>query len=84
MNRITTLDFRRDNFGLLKDLPGRIPWIKGLEGKGVQESWLMLKHHFLQPQDWCIPRSRKSHKEQETCMDEQRASGKTQKEEEGL
>ncbi|GAB0206587.1 hypothetical protein GRJ2_003124300 [Grus japonensis] len=39
ISRITTLDFRRANFGLFKDLLGRIPWVKVLEGKGVQESW---------------------------------------------
>lgn len=85
MSRFKTLDFRRDTFGLLKDLPGGIPWGRDLEGKDVQESWLMLKHHFLQAQDWCIPMNKKSHKaQQETFMDEQRASGKTQKEEESL
>ncbi|GAB0184184.1 hypothetical protein GRJ2_000884000 [Grus japonensis] len=33
VSRITTLDFRRANFGLFKDLLGRIPWVKVLEGK---------------------------------------------------
>ncbi|GAB0181767.1 hypothetical protein GRJ2_000642000 [Grus japonensis] len=31
ISRITTLDFRRANFGLFKDLLGRIPWVKALE-----------------------------------------------------
>ncbi|GAB0175730.1 hypothetical protein GRJ2_000038200 [Grus japonensis] len=34
ISRITTLDFRRATFGLFKDLLGRIPWIKVLEGRG--------------------------------------------------
>ena len=34
ISRITTLDFRRATFSLFKDLLGRIPWIKVLEGKG--------------------------------------------------
>ena len=33
--RIKTLDFRRSNFGLLKDLLGGIPWVRALEGRGV-------------------------------------------------
>ncbi|GAB0190586.1 mitochondrial enolase superfamily member 1 [Grus japonensis] len=62
VNRITTLDFRRANFGLFKDLLGRIPWIKVLEGKGAQESWSVFKHHFLRAQDQCIPKNRKTSK----------------------
>ncbi|KAF4790206.1 Galanin peptides [Turdus rufiventris] len=46
MNRITTLDFRRDNFGLLKDLPGRIPWIKGLEDAVDNHRSFNDKHGF--------------------------------------
>ncbi|GAB0203192.1 mitochondrial enolase superfamily member 1 [Grus japonensis] len=52
ISRITTLDFRRANFGLLKDLPGRIAWDRALEDRGVQDSWSIFKHHFLQAQDW--------------------------------
>ncbi|GAB0206526.1 hypothetical protein GRJ2_003118200 [Grus japonensis] len=62
MSRITTLDFRRANFGLFKDLLGRIPWVRALEGRGAQESWSIFKHHFLQAQDRCIPKNRKSSK----------------------
>ncbi|GAB0209109.1 mitochondrial enolase superfamily member 1 [Grus japonensis] len=62
MSRITTLDFRRANFGLFKDLLGRIPWDRALEGKGAQESWSVFKHHFLRAQDRCILKSRKSSK----------------------
>ncbi|GAB0208952.1 hypothetical protein GRJ2_003360900 [Grus japonensis] len=47
VNRITTLDVRRANFGLFKALLGRIPWVRALEGKGAQESWSIFKHHFL-------------------------------------
>ncbi|GAB0182218.1 hypothetical protein GRJ2_000687100 [Grus japonensis] len=62
ISRITTLDFRRANFGLFKDLLGRIPWVRALEGKGAQESWSVFKHRFLQAQDQCIPKNRKSSK----------------------
>jgi len=38
ISSITTLDFRRANFDLFKDLLGGIPWVKALEGGGVQDS----------------------------------------------
>jgi len=57
---IKTLDFRRANFGLFKDLLGGIPWGTALEGRGVQESWSLFKHHFLHAQDGCIPLSKKA------------------------
>jgi len=59
INRITTLDFRRSNFGLFKDRFGGIPLVRALEGRGVQETWLLFKHHFLHAQDGCIPISKK-------------------------
>jgi len=34
ISRITTLDFRRSNFGLFKELLGGIPRVRGLEGRG--------------------------------------------------
>jgi len=33
-----------------------------LKGKESHESWLTLKHHFFQAQDWCILESKKSGK----------------------
>jgi len=47
ISRITILDLRGAKFGLFKDLLGEIPWIKTLEGRGAQESWSLLKHHFF-------------------------------------
>jgi len=62
VSRIKTLDFRRDNIGLFKDLLGQIPWVVALEGRGVQESWSLFKHHFLHAQNRCIPLRKKSSK----------------------
>jgi len=62
ISRITALDFRRANFDFFKDLLGGIPWVRALEGRGVQESWILFKHHFLHAQDQCIPMSKKSSK----------------------
>jgi len=43
ISRIKTLDFRRANFGLFKELLGRIPWARAVEGRGVQECWSLIK-----------------------------------------
>ncbi|GAB0183945.1 mitochondrial enolase superfamily member 1 [Grus japonensis] len=60
-SKLNTLDFREQT-GLFRDLLGRIPWDKALEGKGAQDSWLILKLHLLQAQERCIPTKRKSSK----------------------
>ncbi|GAB0183929.1 mitochondrial enolase superfamily member 1 [Grus japonensis] len=61
-SKLTTLDFRRADCGLFRDLLGRIPWDKALEGRGAQDSWLIFKGHLLQAQQRCIPTKRKSSK----------------------
>ncbi|GAB0179465.1 hypothetical protein GRJ2_000411800 [Grus japonensis] len=50
-SKLATLDFRRADFGLFRDLLGRVPWDKALEGRGAQDSWLVFKHHLLQAQE---------------------------------
>ncbi|PKU35337.1 glycerol kinase [Limosa lapponica baueri] len=44
---ITTLNFRRAEFGLFRNLLQCVPWNKALEGRGAQESWLIFKGHLL-------------------------------------
>ncbi|GAB0199287.1 mitochondrial enolase superfamily member 1 [Grus japonensis] len=61
-SKLTTLGFRRADFGLFRDLLGRIPWDKALEGRGTQDSWLIFRGHLLQAQERCIPTKRKSSK----------------------
>ncbi|GAB0187094.1 hypothetical protein GRJ2_001174700 [Grus japonensis] len=34
-SKLITLDFRRADFGLFRDLLGRVPWDKALEGRGA-------------------------------------------------
>ena len=69
-SRITTLDFRRANFDLFKQLLGEIPWDRVLEGKGAQDSWLAFKGCFFRAQDQSIPAGRKSRKgaRRPTCL----------------
>jgi len=38
VSRITTLDFRRDNFGLFKDLLGGITWVRTLEDRASKRA----------------------------------------------
>ncbi|GAB0207663.1 hypothetical protein GRJ2_003232000 [Grus japonensis] len=59
-SKLTTLEFRRADFGLFRDLLGRIPWDKALEGRGAQDSWLIFEGHLLQAQERCIPTKRES------------------------
>ena len=61
-SKLNTLDFRRADFGLFRDLLGRVPWDTALEGRGAQESWLIFKDHLLQAQESPIPMRRKSGK----------------------
>ena len=60
--RIKTLELRRANFALFKELLGGIPWARALDGRGVQECWALFKRHFLHAQEQCIPLSKKSRK----------------------
>lgn len=60
--KLTTMEFRRADFGLFKVLLGRMPWDKALEGRRAQESYLIFKGHFLQAQKSSIPKNRKSGK----------------------
>jgi len=52
ISRIKTLDLRRADFGLFKELLGGIPWARALEGRGVHKSWSLFKRHFFHAQQW--------------------------------
>ncbi|GAB0208109.1 protein NYNRIN-like [Grus japonensis] len=45
-SKLTTLDFRRTDFGLFRDLIARIPWDKALEGRGAQHGCIVFKDHL--------------------------------------
>ncbi|PKU28688.1 dtw domain-containing protein 2 [Limosa lapponica baueri] len=46
-SKLTTLDFRRADFGFLSDLLGRVTWVKTLYEREGQGSWLLFKDHLL-------------------------------------
>lgn len=45
-SKLTSLEFRRAGFGLFRDLLGRVPQDKALEGRGIREKWLIFKDHL--------------------------------------
>ncbi|KAJ7410474.1 mitochondria-eating protein [Willisornis vidua] len=62
ISNLATLHFRRANFGLFKDLLGRVLWDIVLEEREAQESWMILKDCLLHGQEQCFPTKRKSRK----------------------
>jgi len=62
ISRIKTLDLRRANSGLFKELFGGIWWARALEERGVQDCWSLFVYHFLHAQERYIPLRKKSSK----------------------
>jgi len=77
-SKLNTLDFRKADFGLFRDLLCRVPWDKALKGR-----WDTSK--LVNTQGSPSPNSGTTHankeavrqKHQEACMDEQAAAGQT-------
>ncbi|RMC08902.1 hypothetical protein DUI87_13896 [Hirundo rustica rustica] len=59
INKISTLDFWRADFGLFKRLIQRVPWETVLENKRVQERWVCFKTEILRAQEQTVPVCRK-------------------------
>lgn len=53
-SQITTLDFRRTDFGLFKGVLSRPPWEKALERRGDHESWLIFRDELPEVQERTI------------------------------
>ncbi|KFR00948.1 hypothetical protein Y956_13862, partial [Nipponia nippon] len=60
---VRTLNFRKANFQLFKELIKRTPWEMTLRDKGGQQSWQIFKDTFHRAQEVSIPRCKKSGKE---------------------
>jgi len=50
-SKFTTLDFRRADYGVFRDLLGGETWDKSLEWGHTHESWLIFKDHLFQAQE---------------------------------
>ena len=55
-----TLNFKRANFRLFKELLHETFWEEVLRDKGVEQSWLLYKDAFLRPQELSIPQNKKA------------------------
>ena len=62
-SRVRTLNFRRANFQLVKELVDGTPWETALRDKGAEQSWQIFENIFLRAQDLSIPMCKKSGKE---------------------
>ena len=57
------LNFRTANFQLFRELIKKTPWETVLMGKGVEQSWQIVKEAFFKAQELSIRRCSKSRKE---------------------
>ncbi|KFQ81576.1 hypothetical protein N335_14481, partial [Phaethon lepturus] len=62
-NEVSTLNFRKANFQLLRKSFNRIPWETALRDKGTEQSWQIFKDTFHRVQELLIPKCKKSGKE---------------------
>ena len=54
-SKIRTLNFRKADFQLFRELVNKIPWETGLMGKGTEQSWQIFKEAFFRVQELSIP-----------------------------
>ena len=62
-SRVATLDFRRANFKVFRELFSRVPWESAFEDLGVHECWSFFKDHLLEAQEKAISLCHKSRKQ---------------------
>jgi len=60
---VRTLNFRKANVQLFKELVSRTPWETVLRGRGAEQSWQTFKDTFHKAQALSVPRCKKSGKE---------------------
>ncbi|KFR08823.1 hypothetical protein N306_10297, partial [Opisthocomus hoazin] len=60
---VRTLNFRRANFQLFKEIVRRTPWETVLRDRGTEQSWQVFKDVFHRAQELSIPKCKKSGRE---------------------
>ena len=60
---VRTLNFRRANFQLFKEIVRRTPWEMVLRDRGTEQSWQVFKGVFRRAQELSIPKWKKSSRE---------------------
>jgi len=63
VNKTTTMDFRRADFGWFRTLVERVPWERVLKGKRVQAGWTFFKEEVLKAQEQAVPMCRKTNRQ---------------------
>ncbi|KAK4821784.1 hypothetical protein QYF61_002200 [Mycteria americana] len=63
MSKVRTLNFRKANFQMFKELVNRIPWETALRDKGAEQSWQIFKDTFHRVEELSICTCKKSGKE---------------------
>ena len=54
-SKTISLNFQRADFDLFRALVARIPWESLLKGKGIEETWTLLKTEILKAQEQAVP-----------------------------
>lgn len=67
-DRVMTLDFRRRNFSLLRELLNKIPWDATMRWKRAQKTWMIFKEILLRAQQKPILLCRKTEFWQKTWL----------------
>ena len=60
---VRTLNFRKANFQLFKELVNRTPWETVLSDTGAEQSWQIFKDAFHRAQEFSVSRSKESSEE---------------------
>ncbi|KFR01231.1 hypothetical protein N306_09969, partial [Opisthocomus hoazin] len=60
---VKTLNFRKANFQLFKEIVRRTPWETILRDRGTEQSWQVFKDVFQRAQERAIPKCKKSGRE---------------------
>ncbi|PKU42959.1 hypothetical protein llap_6720 [Limosa lapponica baueri] len=63
VSKTLILDMGRVDFGLLKELVGKVPWESAFEGIEVHECWSLFRSRLLRAQGQAIPKCWKSSKQ---------------------
>lgn len=53
--RVATLDFKKANFKLLRELVSSVPWESTLEGVEVHTCSPVFKNHLVEAQEQAVP-----------------------------
>jgi len=60
---VRTLNFRKADFQIVKELVSRTPWETVLRDRGAERSWQIFKDAFHRAQEQSVPRCKRSGKE---------------------